>query len=143
MNTLPLSRLTGALLLATASLACAPLQAASKVAQPGALATYKQERAECMTRPQEERANCLREAGAAYADRTPNSADADPGSHARNQIKRCEALSGADRSDCVSRMQGRGTTSGSVAGGGIYRELVTREVVMPMPAGAAAPGATK
>jgi hypothetical protein len=31
-------------------------------------------------------------------------------------------------------MQGGGTTSGSVAGGGIYRELVTREPpVAPMP----------
>lgn len=34
----------------------------------------------------------------------------------------------SDRNDCVARIQGQGTTSGSVAAGGIYRELVTRIV---------------
>ena len=53
--------------------------------------------------------------------------DPAPGRYARNALKRCEPLSEPDRGDCVARMQGGGTTSGSVAGGGIYRELVTRE----------------
>ena len=51
--------------------------------------------------------------------------DADPGRYARNALERCKALPEPDRNDCVLRMQGRGTTSGSVEGGGIYRELVT------------------
>jgi hypothetical protein len=52
----------------------------------------------------------------------------------RNALKRCEPLPEQDRKDCLARMQGQGTTSGSVAGGGIYRELVTREVVVAEPA---------
>ncbi|MEO7339093.1 MAG: hypothetical protein ABIV63_21160, partial [Caldimonas sp.] len=43
----------------------------------------------------------------------------------RNAKDRCDALSGDERSDCVARMKGEGTTSGSVAGGGILREKRT------------------
>jgi hypothetical protein len=54
--------------------------------------------------------------------------DADPSQYMRNALVRCERLAGDDRKDCVSRIQGQGTKSGSVEGGGIYRELITREV---------------
>lgn len=65
--------------------------------------------------------------------------DRDPGQYLRNALTRCERLSGDDRQDCVSRIGGKGTTSGSVEGGGIYRELVTREVgAVPAPPGTAA-----
>jgi hypothetical protein len=50
----------------------------------------------------------------------------------RNALKRCEPLREPDRQDCVLRTQGQGTTTGSVAAGGIYRELVTIEVVEPV-----------
>ena len=46
--------------------------------------------------------------------------------YVRNALQRCERLP-----DEVSRMQGQGATSGSVAGGGIYRELMTRELIPP------------
>jgi len=45
-----------------------------------------------------------------------------------NALRRCNALPETERKDCLARMQGQGTVSGSVEGGGIYRELVTREV---------------
>ena len=68
----------------------------------------------------------------------------------RNALRRCEPLRDPDRQDCVARIRGEGTTSGSVAEGGIYRELVTREVgAMPAPepgvppAAPAPPEATK
>ena len=61
----------------------------------------------------------------------PSHPDENPAQLMRNALKRCEALREPDRQDCVLRMQGQGTTTGSVAGGGIYRELVTREVGEP------------
>ena len=51
--------------------------------------------------------------------------DSDPAQYMRNALTRCESLKGDDRIDCVSRIHGAGTLSGSVEGGGLYRELVT------------------
>lgn len=74
-----------------------------------------------------ERANCLSEASTAYQASLPPEVDTDPGRYARNALARCQPLTADDRQDCLARMAGQGTTSGSVSGGGIYRELVTRE----------------
>ena len=41
-----------------------------------------------------------------------------------NAVARCAALPAADRDACVARMQGQGEVTGSVAGGGLLRELV-------------------
>ena len=56
-----------------------------------------------------------------------------------NALQRCEVHLGEDRSDCIARMQRRGSSVGSVAGGGILRELTTRiapvsPMVQPVPA---------
>jgi hypothetical protein len=94
---------------------------------------YQQERAMCMSgQSNQDRATCLQEAGAAFAQARREGLDDGPAvQYQRNALQRCEALSGDDRQACVARMQGQGTTSGSAAAGGIYRELVTREVVAP------------
>jgi hypothetical protein len=49
----------------------------------------------------------------------------------QNAQKRCQALPDDDRRACLARMRGHGSTSGSVSGGGIYRELVTPEAATP------------
>jgi len=41
----------------------------------------------------------------------------------RNRYLRCDPLPDEERSYCIRRMNGEGTVSGSVEGGGIYREL--------------------
>jgi hypothetical protein len=111
-------------LLACAALSLPAWAASSSVA--AAHATYQRERAICMqARNQDRRPDCLSEASTAYAAALPPVPDVDPGRYARNALERCKALPEPDRNDCVLRMQGRGTTSGSVEGGGIYRELVT------------------
>lgn len=74
------------------------------------------------------RANCLSEASTRLAATQPPVPGENPEALRENQLRRCEALPDAERKDCVARMQGRGTASGSVEGGGIYRELITREV---------------
>jgi len=41
----------------------------------------------------------------------------------RNRLLRCDQQPAEDRAACIRRMNGEGFTSGSVKGGGIYREL--------------------
>ncbi len=77
----------------------------------------------------QDRATCLREAGAAFAQARHEGLSDGPTPYARNARQRCEALPQDDRQGCLARMQGQGTTSGTAASGGIYRELVTREVI--------------
>lgn len=121
------------LCLAAVVLAAAPLAAAA-VASPAAeaKARLQRDRAACArVRDHDARQNCLSEASTAYARTRPTASDEDPATLARNAQRRCAPLPEADRKDCLARMQGQGTTSGSVGGGGIYRELVTREAEAP------------
>lgn len=100
-------------------------------------ARYVQERARCMDgTSNQDRATCLKEAGAARAEaRRGLLEDGASTRYRRNAKTRCEALRGDEAADCLARMDGHGTTSGSAEAGGISRELRTREV---MPAGTAA-----
>ena len=41
----------------------------------------------------------------------------------QNRYARCDAHKGEDRDYCIRRMNGEGTVSGSVEGGGLIREL--------------------
>ncbi len=87
---------------------------------------YQQDRAACMSgQTNQDRATCLREAGAALQEARRGGLDDRQSEYERNRLLRCDNQPAADREDCVRRMSGEGTTSGSVAGGGIYRELVT------------------
>jgi hypothetical protein len=89
-----------------------------------AQARYREDRAACTSgQSYQDRRTCLREAAAALAEaKRGRLADRDS-SYERNQLLRCDRLSGEDRDDCVRRMRGEGTVSGSVEGGGVYREL--------------------
>lgn len=105
-------------------------------------ARYQRDSALCMSaRYKGDRNECMSEASTARSMALPSPFDPDPGRYARNALKRCESLPESDRRDCIARMQGQGTTTGSVAGGGIYRELVTREpeTAVPTPAEPAPP----
>jgi len=91
-----------------------------------AQAIYQQDRAACMSgQTNQDRATCLREAGAALQEARRGGLDDRQGEYERNRLLRCDSQPAEDRQDCVRRMSGEGTTSGSVAGGGIIRELVT------------------
>ena len=106
--------------------------AADRSSTADAHARYRQERALCLSgQSNQDRATRLREAGAALAEtRRGGLGDSSP-DYVRNAHQRCERLPDGDRRACDERMQGQGTTSGSAAAGGIYRELVTREVAAP------------
>lgn len=92
-----------------------------------AQARYEQDRAACISgQTNQDRATCLREAGAALQQaRKGGFTSGDQGQYERNQLLRCEGLPAADREDCARRMRGEGTVSGNVGSGGIYRELRT------------------
>jgi len=91
-----------------------------------AQAIYQQDRAACLSgQTNQDRATCLREAGAALQEARRGGLDDRQGEYERNRLLRCDSQPAEDRQDCVRRMSGEGTTSGSVAGGGIIRELVT------------------
>lgn len=91
-----------------------------------ALTRYRQERAVCTEgKSNQDLQTCLREASAALqASRQPQSAQK-PALDPVNKTKRCDALRDAEAQDCMARMNDQGTTSGSVAAGGILREIVT------------------
>lgn len=127
------------LLFALGALDFVAVTAAERNGAAAAQRRYQRDSAACMKlRADGERANCLSEASTRRAASLPTAPDEDPASLARNAQLRCAPLPEPDRGDCVARIQGQGTTSGSVAAGGIYRERVTRET-SPAPAAASAP----
>ena len=101
-------------------------------------ARYQAERATCMNgSSNQDRSTCLKEAGAARDEARKGHLSDGDGKLRQNAKQRCDALSGDEARDCLARMKGKGTTSGSAQGGGILRETVTREthtVEVPAPA---------
>ena len=91
-----------------------------------AQARYQQDRAACISgQTHQDRATCLREAGAALQQAKRGGIGDDQSAYEQNRLIRCDRLVAGDREDCLRRMHGEGTVSGSVEGGGIYRELRT------------------
>jgi hypothetical protein len=93
--------------------------------------SYQHEVQSCLSgRTQEDQATCLREARNAQAERRRGDLDvAGQSQYQANAMQRCNALNGEDKAACQARMMGYGETSGSVAGGGVLREVET--VVVP------------
>ena len=72
----------------------------------------------------EDQKTCLREAGAALQSaRSGKLAESARPDYERNALARCSVLPPADRDSCEAMMR-KGTTTGSVQGGGIFREYV-------------------
>jgi len=92
-----------------------------------ATARYKAERAACISgQSHQDRATCLREAGAALQEARKRrlNGDGNQDTYAQNALIRCNALPENDRDACQRRIKGEGTTSGSVGEGGVLRELM-------------------
>ncbi|MGI4779565.1 MAG: hypothetical protein ACRYGA_15875 [Janthinobacterium lividum] len=99
----------------------------AQLAAPGTDARMQRERAACDGN-QQDRAACLREAGAAQQEARRDGLT-DPGGSAedRNALDRCRQQPPSAQAECEARIQGTGktTTEGSVMGGGVIRETVT------------------
>jgi hypothetical protein len=85
---------------------------------------YQRDRAACLDgRTNQDRNTCLREAAAAFQESKRGRLGDSEADFERNRLLRCEQQPAEDRQACIRRMNGEGFTSGSVEGGGIYREL--------------------
>ena len=85
---------------------------------------YQRDRAACLDgRTNQDRDACLREAGAAFQEAKRGRLGDNDAEFERNRLLRCDQQPAEDRPACIRRMNGEGFTSGSVEGGGIYREL--------------------
>ena len=93
--------------------------------------SYQHEVQSCMSgKTQEDQATCLKEARNAQADKKRGALENDAaGNLQANAVARCNALAGEEKAACQARMMGLGSASGSVAGGGVLREVET--VVLP------------
>jgi hypothetical protein len=126
---------------AVLTVCAAAAMAAAGTPSSEAQSRYEAERATCMTgASNQDRATCLKEAGAARDEARKGQLSDGDGKLRQSAKQRCDALSGDEARDCMARMKGKGTTSGSVQGGGILRETVTTEThtvdgpaKMPMP----------
>lgn len=124
------------------ALAC---QAAFAADAKPADATYGTDRAACeQGRTAQDKATCLKEAGAAQDERRRKTLDT-TGSTSANAASRCDNVPAKDKADCLGRIGAapapnqRTTTSGSVGGGGVIRETTT---TYPGVAASAAMGTT-
>ena len=136
--------------------ASATVLAAEPVATDDAKARYLKERANCEAgNTTQDKATCLKEAGAALDEKKKGKLD-NSGSPVANATDRCNVLPAKDKADCLARIVGpqspnqRVTISGSVEGGGVIRETTTTTpggviiippapVPTPAPAPASAP----
>lgn len=92
--------------------------------------SYQQEVNACMTgKTQQDQATCLLEARNAQADKKRGVLDNAGAQFESNATARCDALQGEDAAACQARVMGYGSTTGSVAAGGVLREVET--VVLP------------
>jgi hypothetical protein len=92
--------------------------------------SYQHEVQSCLAgKTQQDQATCLREARNAQADKRRGVLDNAGGNFQANATTRCDVLTGEDKAACQARVMGYGNTSGSVAAGGVLREVET--VVLP------------
>jgi hypothetical protein len=91
---------------------------------------YEKEMQACRQgRTGQDRATCMQEAqNARKAKRQGALQTPSAQSMGTNAMARCEGMSDADMAACRARMMGYGQASGSVAGGGILRELEVVEM---------------
>jgi hypothetical protein len=112
------------------AMTAATAQVATGATGIDASGSYEQEVQACMTgKTQQLREDCLKEARNAQADKKRGVLDNAGGRFQANAQARCDVLQGEDKAACQARMMGYGNTSGSVATGGVLREVET--VVLP------------
>lgn len=85
---------------------------------------YEADVATCnANRSGQDKATCLKEAGAALAEARRQRLTQNENLSADNKTNRCDSLPADKRADCLQQMSGENTvSSGSVKGGGILRE---------------------
>lgn len=120
-----LSRPSSMLLALCLGMASASALAAGNSATNNAQAQYQQDMALCKSgQSNQDRATCEREAGAALqAARQGKLTTETASGYEQDASKRCDALPGSQRQDCMTLMKDpNAITQGSVGAGGILRQ---------------------
>jgi hypothetical protein len=86
---------------------------------------------------------CMKEAKAVFAAPVETTPAASAQQRKSAAVSRCDVFTDDVRTTCIARTTDEATVSGSVAGGGILRELVTPEVAPPDSKTPASAGAGK
>lgn len=96
-------------------------------------AQYQREKATCTNgQSNQDKATCLREAGAAYQQAKQGKLnDGQQAQYRQNALDRCKALPAPDQEDCTRRIESPSDVQGSARSGGILREEVK---IVPAPA---------
>lgn len=111
------------------AMTAATAQVASGTTGIDASGNAQSELAACNSgRTQQDRDTCLREVRNANADKRAGKLDNAGGQFQANAVKRCDVLTGEDKVACEARIAGYGNTQGSVAGGGVIRQVETAVV---------------
>ena len=117
-------------LAALLAVTAATAQVATGTTGIDASGNYQQEVNACLTgKTQQDQATCLLEARNAQADKKRGVLDNAGAQFDSNAASRCDVLAGEDKAACHARVLGYGSTTGSVAAGGVLREVET--VVLP------------
>jgi hypothetical protein len=112
------------------AMTAATAQIASGTTGIDATGNAQSELAACNSgKTQQDKTTCLTEVKNANAAKRAGQVDNSGGQFSANALKRCDVLKGEDRTACQARIQGFGTNDGSVAGGGVVRQIET--VVVP------------
>ena len=118
------------------AIACGHAATAAAQDRSEKLRRYEADRQACLNGQSSQTMEaCLKEAKAALDERPGATPALSTAQLQSNAMARCEALAGDERTACVARIRGEGSVSGSVAGGGILREIVITEPVKPAPTG--------
>lgn len=116
------------------AMTAATAQVASGTTGIDATGNPQSEMAACNSgRTQQDRDTCIREVRNANADKRAGKLGNAGGQFQANAVKRCDVLTGEDKIACEARIAGYGNTQGSVAGGGVIRQVET--AVVPNDAG--------
>jgi len=110
----------------SATILATPTLAADSSNMPNAKTSYQRDRAMCNSgQSNQDRATCLKEAGAAYGEARRGQLNDDQTRYNQNALERCKALPAEDMQACQRRIMGEGMAEGSAQEGGIYRRIET------------------
>lgn len=121
---------TAFVLLTFGAVTAASAQVASGTTGIDATGNAQSELAACNNgKTQQDRQTCMTEVKNANAAKRAGKVDNSGGRYKENALARCDVLSGEEKIACQARIVGYGDSAGSVAGGGVIRQVET--VVVP------------
>ena len=124
------SAVAAASLVAVMGMSAASAQVKSGTTGIDATGNASSEMKACNTgRTQQDRETCIREVRNANAEKQSGKLGNSGSAYEANAMKRCDVLEGENKIACQARIAGYGNTDGSVAGGGVIRQVET--VVVP------------